>query len=314
MVRWTLLLKWRQSLLPLLLRLIHLRFKILSLQFLSFVLLLMLRREWMSFSISPEDLLAFTFKASIGEVVGEVSAQTGAAGGEAPDDAGAKSVMAVEGVGVELCKVVSHRVGSRMPYLQKQTSCSTLGRGEAYRLRSMSAVDKTSTALLLEGQAVSSFPESVGYLSALGSSFRIPGQPSIRCTAGGIITLAAYSAELVKTFPDEIHLFGCFGLPIALRISRHGHMLLDAIFLEELRQIFAHELQAVFGDDGLRDAKSLDAPLTCECQKSPLREYVRLKCARLPSGHRWAELLRSSENFASARVYAFIVAGLDSAE
>ncbi|KAM2550274.1 hypothetical protein TB1_014536 [Malus domestica] len=25
------------------------------------------------------------------------------------------------GVGVELCKVVSHRVGSRMPYLQKQT-------------------------------------------------------------------------------------------------------------------------------------------------------------------------------------------------
>ncbi|KAM2254077.1 hypothetical protein ACFX1S_008386 [Malus domestica] len=25
-------------------------------------------------------------------------------------------------VGVELCKVVSHRVGSRMPYLQKQTS------------------------------------------------------------------------------------------------------------------------------------------------------------------------------------------------
>ncbi|KAM2558309.1 hypothetical protein TB2_015319 [Malus domestica] len=194
----------------------------------------MLRREWISFSISPEDLLAFTFKASIGEVVGEVSAQTGAAGGEAPDVAAAKSVTIVEGVGVELCKVVSHRVGSRMPYLQKQT--------------------------------------------------------------------------------NEIHLFGCFGLPIALRISRHGHMLLDAIFLEELRQIFAHELQAVVGDDGLRDAKSLDAPLTCECQKSPLREYVRLKCARLPSGHRWAELLRSSENFASGRVYAFIVAGLDSAE
>ncbi|KAM1186522.1 hypothetical protein FF1_015668 [Malus domestica] len=188
---------------------IHLIFKILSLQFLSFILLLMLRREWISFSISPEDLLAFTFKASIGEVVGEVSAQTGAAGGEAPDVAAAKSVTIVE---------------------------------------------------------------------------------------------------------DEIHLFGCFGLPIALRISRHGHMLLDAIFLEELRQIFAHELQAVVGDDGLRDAKSLDAPLTCECQKSPLREYVRLKCARLPSGHRWAELLRSSENFASGRVYAFIVAGLDSAE
>ncbi|KAM2803762.1 hypothetical protein COP1_044738 [Malus domestica] len=172
-------------------------------------------------------------RASIGEVVGEVSAQTGAARGEAPDDAAAKSVTAVEG-------------------------CSVLGRGEAYRLRSMSSVDKTSAALLLEGQAVSSLPESVGYLSALDSSFRIPGQPSIECTAGGIITFAAYSAELVQTFPDEIHLFECFGLPIALKISRHGHKLLDAIFLEELRQIFAHELQAVVGDDGLRDAKSVN--------------------------------------------------------
>ncbi|KAM1565016.1 hypothetical protein ACFX1Q_039287 [Malus domestica] len=59
------------------------------------------KRVGMSFSISPEDLLAFTFKASIGEVVGEVSAQTGAAGGEAPDDAAAKSVTAVEGVATE---------------------------------------------------------------------------------------------------------------------------------------------------------------------------------------------------------------------
>ncbi|KAM2843140.1 hypothetical protein PS2_031181 [Malus domestica] len=56
----------------------------------------MLRREWMSFSISPEDLLVFTFKASIGKVVGEVSAQTGAARGEALDDAAAKSVTAIE--------------------------------------------------------------------------------------------------------------------------------------------------------------------------------------------------------------------------
>ncbi|KAM1366111.1 hypothetical protein ACFX2F_044442 [Malus domestica] len=70
-----------------------------------------------------------------------------------------------------------------MPYLQKQTSCSALGKGEAYRLRSMSVVDKTSAALLLEGQVVGSLPEFVGYLSALGSSFRIPGQPSIGCTA-----------------------------------------------------------------------------------------------------------------------------------
>ena len=55
----------------------------------------------MSFSISPEDLLAFTFKASIGEVVGEVRAQAGAAGGEAPNDAAAKSVMSAEGVATE---------------------------------------------------------------------------------------------------------------------------------------------------------------------------------------------------------------------
>ncbi|KAM2053854.1 hypothetical protein ACFX1T_003449 [Malus domestica] len=266
-------------------------------------------------------------EASIGEVVREVSAQTEAAGGEAPDDAVAKSVTVVEGVGVELCKVVSHRVGSRMPYLQKKTKVKLIDyvacrQWIKLRICALACLTfhknvrlyKSSAALLLEGQAVGSLPESVGYLSALGSSFRIPGQPSIGCTAGGIITLTAYSAELVRTFPDEIHLFGCFGLPIALRISRHGHMLLDAIFFEELRQIFAHELQAVVGDDGLRDAKSLDASLTCECQKSPLREYVQLKCARLPSGHRWAELLRSSENFASARVYAFIVAGLDSAE
>ena len=46
-------------------------------------------------------MLAFTFKASIGEVVGEVSARIGAAGGEAPDDAAAKSVTAVEGVATE---------------------------------------------------------------------------------------------------------------------------------------------------------------------------------------------------------------------
>ena len=55
----------------------------------------------MSFSISPEDLLAFTFKASIGEVVGEVSAQTGAARGESSDDAAVKSITAIEGVAIK---------------------------------------------------------------------------------------------------------------------------------------------------------------------------------------------------------------------
>ena len=38
---------------------------------------------------------------------------------------------------------------------------------------------KSSVALLLEGQAICSILETVGYLSALGSSFRVPGQPSI---------------------------------------------------------------------------------------------------------------------------------------
>ncbi|KAM1934906.1 hypothetical protein ACFX15_019040 [Malus domestica] len=54
----------------------------------------------------------------------------------------------------------------------------------------------------------------------------------------------------------EDHLGGCFGPPIALRISWCRHVLFDAIFLEELRQIFAYELQAIIADDGLRDAKS----------------------------------------------------------
>ena len=46
-------------------------------------------------------MLDFTFEASIGEVVGEVSAQTGAAGGEAPDDAAAKSITPTEGMVIE---------------------------------------------------------------------------------------------------------------------------------------------------------------------------------------------------------------------
>ncbi|KAM2227480.1 hypothetical protein ACFXTI_014281 [Malus domestica] len=58
------------------------------------------------------------------------------------------------------------------------------------------------------------------------------------------------------------YLVGCFGLPIVMRISRHGHMLLDAILLEELRHIFAHELRSVVSDDGLKDAKlANDVPL-----------------------------------------------------
>ncbi|KAM2234589.1 hypothetical protein PS1_013056 [Malus domestica] len=114
----------------------------------------------MSFSISPEDLLAFTFKASIGEVVGEVSAQTGAAGGEAPDDAAAKSVTAVEDCRPSIF---------------------------------------FSIFLPLHG-------------------------------GEGVITLAPYSADLVRTFPDGIHLFGAF---------------------------------SAGSDEGF------SAPSTCKCQKSP---------------------------------------------
>ena len=36
-------------------------------------------------------------------------------------------------------------------------------------------------------------------------------------------------------------------------MSWHGHVLLDVLLLEELRQIFARKLRAVVGDDELRD-------------------------------------------------------------
>ncbi|KAB2622767.1 hypothetical protein D8674_024949 [Pyrus ussuriensis x Pyrus communis] len=103
------------------------------------------------FFISPENLLAFTFEASISEIVEEVGAQARASGGEALDDAAVKSVT--------IAKV-------------------------------------------------------------------------------------------------EDHIVGCFGPPIAFRISQRGYVLLDAILLEELRHTFAHELWAVVSDDGLWDTKS----------------------------------------------------------
>ena len=69
----------------------------------------------------------------------------------------------------------------------------------------------------------------------------------------------------------EDHLVGCFGLPIALRISQRGHVLLNAILLEELRQIFVHELRAVVR---LMDAKSANDVPPYEAL------YVRLSCGR----------------------------------
>ncbi|KAM1405838.1 hypothetical protein ACFX2F_000626 [Malus domestica] len=55
-------------------------------------------KDFETFSISLEDLLAFTFEASIGKVVKEGGSQAGAARGEALDDAATGSVTAVEGV------------------------------------------------------------------------------------------------------------------------------------------------------------------------------------------------------------------------
>ncbi|KAM1028145.1 hypothetical protein FF2_040317 [Malus domestica] len=70
----------------------------------------------------------------------------------------------------------------------------------------------------------------------------------------------------------EDHLVGCFGPATALRISWHGHVLLDAILLEELCHIMAHELWAVVSEDGLKDAKSVN-------DVSPYEAfYVRLSC------------------------------------
>ncbi|KAB2623412.1 S2-RNase [Pyrus ussuriensis x Pyrus communis] len=100
----------------------------------------------------------------------------------------------------------------------------------------------------------------------------------------GLTTLAAYSAHLVRTFLYEIHLFGafvvgienrivgCFSLPIALGISRRGHVLLDAIFLEELHQIFSYKLRVIICDDGLRDTKSANGVSLYGAL------YVRLSC------------------------------------
>ena len=68
------------------------------------------------------------------------------------------------------------------------------------------------------------------------------------------------------------HLSGCFGPPITLKISWRRHVLLDAIFLEKLRQIFAYELRAVVSDDGLRDAKSVNNVPSYEAL------YVCLNC------------------------------------
>ncbi|KAM1296825.1 hypothetical protein ACFX2I_023624 [Malus domestica] len=58
-------------------------------------------KDFETFSISPEDLFAFTFESSIGELVGEVGAQAGAVEGEAPDGVAAEDITAAECVATE---------------------------------------------------------------------------------------------------------------------------------------------------------------------------------------------------------------------
>ncbi|KAM1121519.1 hypothetical protein ACFX19_003233 [Malus domestica] len=58
-------------------------------------------KDFETFSISMEDLLAFTFEVSIGEVVGEADAQAGVVGDEALNGATAEGAVAAEGVATE---------------------------------------------------------------------------------------------------------------------------------------------------------------------------------------------------------------------
>ncbi|KAM1096998.1 hypothetical protein ACFX19_014710 [Malus domestica] len=55
-------------------------------------------RDFETFFISPKDLFAFTFEASIGEVVRDVGVQAGATGGEASDGTAAENIATAEGV------------------------------------------------------------------------------------------------------------------------------------------------------------------------------------------------------------------------
>ena len=58
-------------------------------------------KDFETFSISPEDLLAFTFESSIGEIAGDGSILDGAVGSEAPDGTTPGAAVAAEGVTME---------------------------------------------------------------------------------------------------------------------------------------------------------------------------------------------------------------------
>ena len=58
-------------------------------------------KDFETFSISPEDLLNFTFESSIDEIVGGVDTQAGAVEGKDSEDAAAENTKAAEGVTTE---------------------------------------------------------------------------------------------------------------------------------------------------------------------------------------------------------------------
>ncbi|KAM1578607.1 hypothetical protein PS2_040236 [Malus domestica] len=116
-------------------------------------------------------------QASIGEVVGEVSAQAG--------QSGVKHRMMPLLRALRLLKVVPRLAEVKLIDYVACRQWIKLGICTLACLTFHKNVQlyKSSAALLLEGQTVGSLTESVGYLSAFGSSFRVPGQSSVGRTA-----------------------------------------------------------------------------------------------------------------------------------
>ncbi|KAB2618339.1 F-box protein [Pyrus ussuriensis x Pyrus communis] len=112
-------------------------------------------------------------------------------------------------------------------------------------------------------------------------------------TSGKFIWLFSLLIEEGFLEAVEDRLMGCFGLPIALRIFQHGNVLLDAILLKELRQIFAYELRGVVCDDGLRDAKLANDVLSYKAL------YVRL-CSHVLCFYPFGEVIGCHNRYAFA--------------
>jgi hypothetical protein len=54
------------------------------------------------------------------------------------------------------------------------------------------------------------------------------------------------------------HVVGTFYLPIGHGVGHGGPVHLDVVVLAEVQELFAGELGAVVGDDGVRDPKAMD--------------------------------------------------------